>query len=144
MRHLPKYAFHTTHSDNVSDMLKLNALVTYIQHLHELDIHHKEMNMRLLSQHFTRHNLIPTGTHFGGESFVPILSFSASLISRCRQLGFPSVLSLSRLLFTSSPPIPRSSPYLQLEISRVLVDPPSSSNFSNRQRDTTVFTHLPS
>ena len=113
------------------------------QHLRDLNMHQRdkheafELNISQGTIQFPHAHIL------GGESFALILSFCASLISRCRQLGFPSVLSWSWVLFTSSPPIPGSGPYLQLEISKVLVDPPSSSNFSKRQRDTTVFTYLP-
>ena len=36
-----KYVFQTAYSHNVSNTFKLNALVTYIQHLREVDMDHK-------------------------------------------------------------------------------------------------------
>ena len=101
-----KYVFQTAYSHNVSNTFKLNALVTYIQHLREVDMDHKEINMNRLSQNQKGAILFSHAHIFGGRvNRLPqfVVSSISALISRCRQLGFPSVLSRSWLLFLQSP-----------------------------------------
>ena len=101
------YVFQTAYSHNVSNTFMLNALVTYIQHLRELDMDHKEINMNRLSQNCQKDAILFSHAHiFGGRvNRLPqfVVSSISALISRCRQLGFPSVLSRSWLLFLQSP-----------------------------------------